>query len=143
MAARGKRRRGLRPRAKEDEPGADNEVIESDESDVDAAPKKAAHVDSGSAASEEEDDEAETAEEKRLRLAKKYLADLGVEEDDEDDADELLATAKRGAGMAEERIAEDVKSSRVSISSRTRLLLFQEAKITKLMFGTWRQPNPL
>eukprot|EP00188_Purpureofilum_apyrenoidigerum_P004831 Plantae.Rhodophyta-Purpureofilum_apyrenoidigerum.ctg5783.p1 GENE.Plantae.Rhodophyta-Purpureofilum_apyrenoidigerum.ctg5783~~Plantae.Rhodophyta-Purpureofilum_apyrenoidigerum.ctg5783.p1 ORF type:complete len:441 (+),score=75.96 Plantae.Rhodophyta-Purpureofilum_apyrenoidigerum.ctg5783:202-1524(+) len=116
MAARGKRRRATTARAKEAEPAANNDEIESDESEADGVPRKASHT-ASSSETESEDDEAETAEEKRLRLAKKYLADMGVNEDDDDDAEEILTAAKRDVGMTEAQIAEGIRDSHVAVAS--------------------------
>lgn len=68
---------------------------------------------------DEGDDARETAAEKRLRLAKKYLSDLGVEDDESggDEEEELEATAKRNAGLLSANLADGLVDAKVSVST--------------------------
>ena len=99
----------------------DQEVEDIDESDLDSDEEEAAEARGRQALQAVEDEESETAEQKRLRLAKKYLADMGgagsgekedegsddddeYDEEDDDDEDDDGGDAAMGKKLKRARL---------------------------------------
>mmetsp|Transcript_4285 Transcript_4285/g.18281 ORF Transcript_4285/g.18281 Transcript_4285/m.18281 type:complete len:438 (-) Transcript_4285:1205-2518(-) len=115
MALNGKRTKRKRRRP---EVSDKDEEIDSDEAELDSGEEGGVVRQEGSPVEEDAEELDETVAEKRLRLAKKYLSDLGVDEEDSEDAEELEDVTRRDIGLTIRNIADGIASSKLTVSVR-------------------------